>query len=258
MTMPQPTSKTAAPLEALAGTVERVTYHNAENGFAVLKVQARGKRDLVTVIGHAASVMEGEWVTASGSWVSDRTHGVQFTLSATPPTGAEGIEKYLASGQMRGIVRRCRNGSLRPLVRLPRHARPEPPLYGRDARQAPCGSRGPEARHRHCSAGWADEAAPDKASRMALVTESVTGIPSARLREPTKWSPGRAVPVGGRRLYGDAWRKAERHDVWSSLLYLGCWLVLAVVRLSCPAASWGSFQTRASLRRNGGTNGPGW
>src|SRR5215207_3176937 len=106
MAFPQPTYQTAAPLEALAGTVERVTYHNAENGFAVLKVQARGKRDLVTVVGHAASVMEGEWVTASGSWVSDRTHGVQFkaqTISATPPTGAEGIEKYLASGQMRGI-----------------------------------------------------------------------------------------------------------------------------------------------------------
>ncbi|MFL5200548.1 MAG: ATP-dependent RecD-like DNA helicase, partial [Microvirga sp.] len=106
MAFPQPTSQTAAPLEALAGTVERVTYHNAENGFAVLKVQARGKRDLVTVVGHAASVMEGEWITASGSWVSDRTHGVQFkaqTLSATPPTGAQGIEKYLASGQMRGI-----------------------------------------------------------------------------------------------------------------------------------------------------------
>src|SRR5215213_8718026 len=106
MAFPQPTSQTAAPLEALAGTVERVTYHNADNGFAVLKVQARGKRDLVTVVGHAASVMEGEWITASGSWVSDRTHGVQFkaqTLSATPPTGAQGIEKYLASGQMRGI-----------------------------------------------------------------------------------------------------------------------------------------------------------
>ena len=106
MAFPQPTSQTAAPLEALAGTVERVTYHNAENGFAVLKVQTRGKRDLVTVVGHAASVMEGEWITASGSWVSDRTHGVQFkaqTLSATPPTGAQGIEKYLASGQMRGI-----------------------------------------------------------------------------------------------------------------------------------------------------------
>jgi exodeoxyribonuclease V alpha subunit len=106
MAFPQPTSQTAALLEALACTVERVTYHNSDNGFAVLKVQARGKRDLVTVVGHAASVMEGEWITASGSWVSDRTHGVQFkaqTLSATPPTGAQGIEKYLASGQMRGI-----------------------------------------------------------------------------------------------------------------------------------------------------------
>src|SRR5918993_4129256 len=106
MALAHPTSQTAAPLEALAGTVERVTYHNAENGFAVLKVQTRGKRDLVTVVGHAASVMEGEWITASGSWVSDRTHGVQFkaqTLSTTPPTGAQGIEKYLASGQMRGI-----------------------------------------------------------------------------------------------------------------------------------------------------------
>src|SRR5215211_2210067 len=106
MAFAQPASQTAAPLEALAGTVERVTYHNADNGFAVLKVQTRGKGDLVTVVGHAASVMEGEWVTASGSWVSDRTHGVQFkaqTLSATPPTGARGIEKYLASGQMRGI-----------------------------------------------------------------------------------------------------------------------------------------------------------
>ena len=39
-------------------------------------------------------------------WFSDRTHGLQFkaqVLKATPPTGAEGIEKYLASGQMRGI-----------------------------------------------------------------------------------------------------------------------------------------------------------
>jgi exodeoxyribonuclease V alpha subunit len=106
MTFAQARSQLTAPIETLAGTVERVTYHNADNGFAVLKVQARGKRDLVTVVGHAASVMEGEWVTASGSWVSDHRHGVQFkaqTLSATPPTGVQGIEKYLASGQMRGI-----------------------------------------------------------------------------------------------------------------------------------------------------------
>ena len=41
----------------------RVTYHNAENGFCVLQIKARG---LVTVIGHAAVIPAGEWVTASG------------------------------------------------------------------------------------------------------------------------------------------------------------------------------------------------
>ena len=43
---------------------------------------------------------------ASGIWITDRTHGLQFKaqgLKATPPTGAEGIEKYLASRQMRSI-----------------------------------------------------------------------------------------------------------------------------------------------------------
>jgi hypothetical protein len=40
--------------EALAGLVERVTFHNAENGFCVLRTKARGHRDLVTVIGHSA------------------------------------------------------------------------------------------------------------------------------------------------------------------------------------------------------------
>ena len=96
----------AAPSETLAGTVERVTFHNAENGFAVLKVKARGKRDLITVVGHAATISAGEFITASGAWVSDRTHGLQFkaqVLKATTPTTSEGIERYLASGQMRGI-----------------------------------------------------------------------------------------------------------------------------------------------------------
>src|SRR3954463_1009487 len=98
--------ETGAPVEVLAGTVERVTFHNVENGFCVLKVHARGKRDLVTVVGHAPAIGAGEWVNASGAWVSDRVHGLQFkanVLKATPPTGAEGIQKYLASGQMRGI-----------------------------------------------------------------------------------------------------------------------------------------------------------
>jgi exodeoxyribonuclease V alpha subunit len=57
-------------------------------------------------VGHAPAIGAGEWVTATGIWFTDRQHGLQFKadmLKATPPTGAEGIEKYLASGYMRGI-----------------------------------------------------------------------------------------------------------------------------------------------------------
>ena len=64
--------------EALAGLVERVTFHNPENGFCVLRVKVRGQRDLVTMVGAAATITAGEFVQASGSWMTDRTHGVQF------------------------------------------------------------------------------------------------------------------------------------------------------------------------------------
>ncbi len=90
----------------LAGIVERVTFHNPESGFAVLRVKARGHRDLVTIVGHAAAIAAGEWITATGEWVNDRTHGQQFKarfLKTSAPTTAEGIERYLGSGMIRGI-----------------------------------------------------------------------------------------------------------------------------------------------------------
>jgi exodeoxyribonuclease V alpha subunit len=68
--------------------------------------KARGHRDLVTVIGHAAVISAGEWITASGEWTNDRTHGLQFKarfLKTSTPTSLDGIEKYLASGMIRGI-----------------------------------------------------------------------------------------------------------------------------------------------------------
>ena len=92
--------------EVLAGPVERVTFHNPENGFCVLRTRARGHRELVTVVGHAATVAPGEWITASGEWVNDRTHGQQFKarfIRTAEPSSIEGIEKYLGSGMIRGI-----------------------------------------------------------------------------------------------------------------------------------------------------------
>jgi exodeoxyribonuclease V alpha subunit len=98
---PQPKTQ-----EVLAGPVERVTFHNDDSGFCVLRIKARGHRELVTVIGHAAVISAGEWITASGEWINDRTHGQQFKakfLKASEPTSLDGIEKYLGSGMIRGI-----------------------------------------------------------------------------------------------------------------------------------------------------------
>ncbi len=97
---------TSTPTEVLSGHVERVTFHSVESGFCVLRVKARGHRDLVTVVGHAAMISAGEWVTASGEWTNDATHGLQFRarfLKTSEPTSLEGIEKYLGSGLVRGI-----------------------------------------------------------------------------------------------------------------------------------------------------------
>jgi exodeoxyribonuclease V alpha subunit len=104
--MAQISQPQSATQEVLAGYIERVTYHKAENGFCVLRTKARGHRDVVTVVGHAAIISAGEWITAWGEWINDSTHGQQFRarfLRTSPPTSAEGIEKYLSSGMIRGV-----------------------------------------------------------------------------------------------------------------------------------------------------------
>jgi exodeoxyribonuclease V alpha subunit len=71
---PDHASMTAAPAserEALAGLIERVTYHNPENGFGVLRVKVCGQRELITVVGAAAAISAGEFVKASGTWAAE-------------------------------------------------------------------------------------------------------------------------------------------------------------------------------------------
>ena len=116
----------AATQEVLAGAVERVTFHNADSGFCVLRVKARRHRDLVTVIGHAATISAGEWATASGEWVKDRTHGQQFKtcfIRTSAPTSVEGIEKFqvrdgVAGGAAGVPVQSAADDTLRLRTRL--------------------------------------------------------------------------------------------------------------------------------------------
>src|SRR5260370_5532041 len=97
---------TATDREPISGIVDRVTFHNPDSGFCVLRVKVRGHRDLVSLIGSAASVAPGEYVTASGRWETNRDHGLQFRatfLQSALPSTIEGIERYLWSGLIKGI-----------------------------------------------------------------------------------------------------------------------------------------------------------
>ncbi|WP_440867951.1 SF1B family DNA helicase RecD2 [Symbiopectobacterium purcellii] len=101
-TLPSPTQS----FEHISGLIERVTYHNGENGFCVLRLKVKGERDLVTLVGHTPSVTPGEYASASGNWLIDREHGRQFKatfLKISPPTTLAGIERYLGSGMVKGI-----------------------------------------------------------------------------------------------------------------------------------------------------------
>jgi len=92
--------------DSVTGLIERVTYFHEDSGFCVLRVKAGGHRDLVTVVGSLPSVTAGEWITAEGVWVRDKEYGLQLraaTLNTVPPTTAEGIERYLGSGMVKGV-----------------------------------------------------------------------------------------------------------------------------------------------------------
>ncbi|NTU97661.1 MAG: ATP-dependent RecD-like DNA helicase [Chlorobiaceae bacterium] len=96
----------AAGSERIGGIVEKVTFFNAENGFAVLKVSIKGEREPSTVVGYVAAVNPGEHIEAAGAWQNDKTWGMQFKserLTVIPPDTLEGISKYLSSGMVRGI-----------------------------------------------------------------------------------------------------------------------------------------------------------
>jgi exodeoxyribonuclease V alpha subunit len=92
--------------DSLSGIVERVTFHNLDNGYCVLRIQAKGHSDLVTLVGNSPQIIAGEFLEAHGEWTQDRVHGPQFSakeIKTTPPHSAAGIVKYLSSGLVKGI-----------------------------------------------------------------------------------------------------------------------------------------------------------
>lgn len=93
-------------IELLTGLVERVTYHNPENGYTVAKLKVPRHEDLVTLVGNAARLNPGEHIKAKGQWGRHPKHGPQFKahqIEVLAPATAVGLEKYLGSGLIKGV-----------------------------------------------------------------------------------------------------------------------------------------------------------
>ena len=93
-------------VETLTGVVERITFHNEENGYTVARVMPEGKDYLVTVVGPMMGVNVGETVRCYGRWTVHPQYGRQFKaerVETVYPATLAGIEKYLGSGLIKGI-----------------------------------------------------------------------------------------------------------------------------------------------------------
>lgn len=88
-----------------SGSVERILFHNQENGYAVFILKISANNELVAT-GPVAQIQAGQQVTVQGYWVHHPKFGKQFQVrqcSVQLPTSVVGIEKYLGSGLIKGI-----------------------------------------------------------------------------------------------------------------------------------------------------------
>ena len=90
----------------LEGILERVVFHNPDNGYTVLRLNVKDKADLVTAVGNMHEPQPGVSLKISGRWVSHARFGEQFQMeryeTVLPATEA-GIRHYLASGLIKGV-----------------------------------------------------------------------------------------------------------------------------------------------------------
>jgi exodeoxyribonuclease V alpha subunit len=94
------------PLQELEGVLERLTFHNEENGYTIARLIPSGKTYEVTVVGTLAGVNVGESLRLFGTWTTHPQYGRQFevrTYTVEHPATIEGIRKYLGSGLIKGI-----------------------------------------------------------------------------------------------------------------------------------------------------------
>ena len=92
--------------QSYKGFIDRLTYHNPENGYTIARLVVEGQRERIAIVGTLASIQEGESVEVEGVWTNHPKYGKQFKVEhykAVYPSTLEGIQKYLGSGLIKGI-----------------------------------------------------------------------------------------------------------------------------------------------------------
>ena len=89
----------------LEGTVENIIFNNPENGYTVFSL-AHDKTEETICVAFSESLNPGETVKVAGKFITHPSYGPQLQvdkLEKATPTTKKAIEKYLASGAVRGI-----------------------------------------------------------------------------------------------------------------------------------------------------------
>ena len=95
-------------MATLSGSVERIVFRNPDSGFCVARFQQSDVRSagLTTIVGTLPSVRPGEMLRLDGDWEVHPIHGRNFRVERYEeemPSTLDGIERYLASGVIRGV-----------------------------------------------------------------------------------------------------------------------------------------------------------
>ena len=92
--------------QTIKGEVQSIVFSNAENGFLIARIRAKGEPGQVVVVGTMGQVSPGEMLELTGTWKEHPKFGRQFqvqTCIQVLPATVNGIQRYLASGCIKGI-----------------------------------------------------------------------------------------------------------------------------------------------------------
>ncbi len=92
-------------MEQLEASVTDITYRNEKTGFTVLQIHTQDGQNTVAV-GTMPELAVGEQIRLTADWSEHPQYGKQlkvFLCETLKPTSERGIERYLASGLIKGV-----------------------------------------------------------------------------------------------------------------------------------------------------------